>query len=83
MLHLPKGRVTGHPGVTWLAIVVATHAGCTVLMDLDQQLPEVCPDADGDGYAAARCGGDDCDDSDASTHPGAEEACGNGYQRIG
>ncbi len=28
-------------------------------------------DADGDGYAAA----DDCDDSDADVHPGAEEVC--------
>ncbi len=28
-------------------------------------------DADGDGYDA----GEDCDDSDASVNPGAEEAC--------
>src|SRR6185295_5942098 len=31
-------------------------------------------DADGDGYSA----GLDCDDDDASVHPGAVETCGNG-----
>ena len=35
--------------------------------------PNCCYDADGDGYDAAECGGDDCDDSDASIHPGAPE----------
>jgi len=37
--------------------------------------PECCPDADGDGYTDASCGGDDCDDADAATYPGAAEAC--------
>ncbi len=32
-------------------------------------------DADGDGHEAARCGGDDCDDSDAQRFPGNEEVC--------
>jgi hypothetical protein len=32
-------------------------------------------DADADGYFAIACGGDDCDDNDASVHPGAEEVC--------
>ncbi|MCE7926499.1 MAG: hypothetical protein DYG98_25920 [Haliscomenobacteraceae bacterium CHB4] len=39
------------------------------------------PDADGDGYTAVgACTGsmDDCDDSDDSVHPGAEEICDNG-----
>ena len=35
----------------------------------------VCPDVDGDGYADAACGGDDCDDSDARRDPGATEVC--------
>jgi hypothetical protein len=32
-------------------------------------------DRDGDGYAAAEAGGDDCDDADPSVHPGAAETC--------
>ncbi len=32
-------------------------------------------DADGDGYQDEAYGGDDCDDSDADVHPGAEEVC--------
>ncbi|MFN7950914.1 MAG: glycosyl hydrolase family 18 protein [bacterium] len=37
-----------------------------------------CPDADGDGYTSALCGGTDCNDGNGSVHPGAIEACGNG-----
>ena len=33
------------------------------------------PDLDGDGYAAATAGGDDCDDADPLIHPGAAEDC--------
>jgi len=33
---------------------------------------------DHDGYVAVQLGGDDCDDGDATVHPGAEEVCGNG-----
>lgn len=35
-------------------------------------------DDDGDGYTSAISGGDDCDDTDPSVHPGALEACGDG-----
>jgi hypothetical protein len=35
-------------------------------------------DVDGDGYFAPACGGDDCDDQVASTHPGAPEICADG-----
>jgi enediyne biosynthesis protein E4 len=38
----------------------------------------VCPDADGDGYASAACGGTDCDDDDPAVHPGAVEIPCNG-----
>ena len=34
-----------------------------------------CADGDGDGHAAASCGGDDCDDANAARHPGATETC--------
>jgi len=38
-----------------------------------QDVPDAptCADADGDGHAAVACGGDDCDDADAATFPGA------------
>jgi hypothetical protein len=39
--------------------------------------PEDCQDGDGDGYQDAACGGDDCDDSNSSVYPGAEEICDN------
>ncbi len=32
-------------------------------------------DNDEDSYDRIACGGDDCDDSDADTHPGAIEDC--------
>ncbi len=32
-------------------------------------------DGDGDGYDAPSCGGNDCDDGNASRHPGASEVC--------
>jgi len=34
-----------------------------------------CQDADGDGFAAATCGGTDCDDTSDAIHPGASELC--------
>ena len=33
----------------------------------------LCADLDGDGYDAVACGGDDCDDTDATRYPGATE----------
>lgn len=35
-------------------------------------------DLDGDGYTDVAFGGNDCDDHDASVHPGANDVCGNG-----
>jgi hypothetical protein len=36
---------------------------------------EASPDADGDGVAAIRCGGADCDDSDSDRFPDNDERC--------
>ncbi len=37
--------------------------------------PGSCTDADGDGYEASTCGGNDCDDGDVHVYPGANEIC--------
>ena len=37
-----------------------------------------CSDGDGDGFSDMACGGLDCDDTDVSVHPDAEEICDNG-----
>jgi hypothetical protein len=59
------------PGETW---------ACTVTPWDDEEAGspgsasvEVRCDLDRDGYAAADCGGDDCDDADAGVNPGATE----------
>ncbi len=36
---------------------------------------DTCPDADGDGSRDATCGGDDCDDADATRFPSSPEVC--------
>lgn len=35
-------------------------------------------DQDGDGYGSTYCGGEDCDDKDATVYPGAPEICNDG-----
>jgi Cytochrome c bacterial/Putative metal-binding motif len=37
----------------------------------------VCQDADSDGYTDSACGGQDCNDSDPLSFPGAQETCGD------
>ncbi len=44
--------------------------------------PPSCCDEDADGYDSFACpGGDDCDDSDPDTYPGAPEVCGDYIDR--
>ncbi len=44
---------------------------------IDQDCDGLDPgfDEDGDGYVAAYCGGDDCDDTDDDVSPGSDESC--------
>jgi hypothetical protein len=36
-------------------------------------------DNDCDGYLDAVCGGNDCDDTNATINPGIAKVCGNGF----
>lgn len=52
--------------------------GCACAADADGECATVAADADGDGHGSAGCvvqPGDDCDDADPDTHPGAAEVC--------
>lgn len=42
----------------------------------DSSIECAVPDADGDGFAAVPCDGNDCDDQDAAIHPGAFDHSG-------
>jgi uncharacterized protein (TIGR03382 family) len=74
-----SGVDTLAPGDTTLAVFLvsvgsdATTALATVTGGRDTACEEVC-DSDGDGVASDTCGGDDCDDSDASVYTGAPDA---------
>ena len=46
----------------------------TTRLPLALSVPDSCDD-DGDGYLSEACGGDDCNDSETVTHPGAPERC--------
>ena len=49
-----------------------------VLAGLTAAVPSValaCDDIDGDGYEDMACGGNDCDDADATSYPSAPELC--------
>jgi hypothetical protein len=42
---------------------------------LNEDSTAVCPDRDNDGFRAAACGGNDCNDDDPAVNPGAVETC--------
>ena len=63
----------GHGGGEGIAVVPSDSLG--VDSDLEEVDDTGCADRDADGHADAACGGDDCDDDDATVHPGAEELC--------
>ena len=46
---------------------------CDGAIDADDT--DCCPDADGDGFNDAACGGADCNDNDPAINPGASEQC--------
>jgi hypothetical protein len=54
-----------------------TDDNCDSLVDYNDGDCRGYVDSDGDGYAAST----DCDDSDASVHPGAEEVCDDGLDQ--
>lgn len=43
--------------------------------DTEDADTDACADADQDGHADEACGGDDCDDDDATRHPSAVDLC--------
>ena len=49
--------------------------------ELTDDVPEPCPDADGDGEDDIECGGEDCDDSDRSIYTWAYEVCRDGIDQ--
>jgi len=66
------GDATVHPGAPELCD--GKDNDCDGATDADDD-DMVGGDSDGDGYRSGLCGGDDCDDVDAATHPGAPEVC--------
>jgi hypothetical protein len=68
-----RGCVAG-TGSTCLAI-----QACNEATDECETSCETGADADGDGFDAVSCGGDDCNDSDALTFTGNTEVCDAGH----
>ena len=65
----PRGCVPA-PADACLAGQTCDESSAHCLTDCD-----VTGDADGDGHASIDCGGDDCDDADATRFPGNTEVC--------
>lgn len=72
---------TGRQGYQTNVVTCQGAANCppeTVDTAIDN--PRCC-DMDNDGYASGSCGGTDCNDNNASIHPGAFDACGDGIDK--
>ena len=55
----------------WTSLALSQDTGADGDLDEDGIPNAQDEDADGDGHAAGWAGGDDCDDRDATTYPGA------------
>jgi hypothetical protein len=75
--------------VTFVPADAATHEGSLVFSSNDADaspytvslVGTIGSDSDGDGYVAATAGGDDCDDTDPTIHPGAGETWYDGIDQ--
>jgi hypothetical protein len=56
---------------------ISAHSAGSVSVQIDRVEISCAhnPDEDGDGHDSLECGGDDCDDSESTTFPGADEVC--------
>lgn len=68
-----QGGNNGNPGPE--CVYDSNEDELDAVAGLNEDNTAICVDADGDGHRAASCGGDDCDDADATVHPGAFEPC--------
>ncbi len=66
-------NTTGYAAGTYTLTVTATNAAGETASESGSVT--IVRDADSDGYEGEAWGGTDCDDDDASVHPGATEAC--------
>ncbi|MBN1770718.1 MAG: hypothetical protein JXB32_05620, partial [Deltaproteobacteria bacterium] len=84
-----NGEETCSPGTSTSpdGCVPAAEGPCLPSQTCDEETDaclsacDIDPDTDDDGYDAAECGGDDCDDSDAEVNPGATELPGDGVDQ--
>ncbi len=66
-------QVPAEPGSYDLTLAIIDEADQSTIIDYSFYV--YASDYDGDGYASTSYGGDDCDDYDAASYPGAEEVC--------
>ncbi len=81
----PERCAPGTVGANRLGCAAAAEPACSlaqVCEEAERRCTTQCEltgDADGDGHDAIECGGDDCDDADATRFPGAVEVCDPGH----